>query len=257
MEQILEKANSFPMYLLAVIIVCGVLIQAVLYLKKAWKHGKEIGMDEQVMKQAVQSSVSFTIVPSIGILIGVLALAPSLGIPIPWIRLSVLGALQYESSTANNLAKGLGIGELPSNMMTAGDYASIVLGMSVTILSGLIFTLFFFRKYQNRILNKAKGDPKASDILLSSMFIGMIAAYLGDAVSYLRSVQVSGETRTPNILPLIAFGTAMAAMSFFQMLIKKKQIKWLESYALSFSMLIGMACAVLGQFLFPGMSTFL
>jgi len=173
MEQILEKANSFPMYLLAVIIVCGVLIQAVLYLKKAWKHGKEIGMDEQVMKQAVQSSVSFTIVPSIGILIGVLALAPSLGIPIPWIRLSVLGALHYESSTANNLAKGLGIGELPSNMMTAGDYASIVLGMSVTILSGLIFTLFFFRKYQNRILNKAKGDPKASDILLSSMFIGI------------------------------------------------------------------------------------
>ena len=76
-------------------------------------------------------------------------------------------------------------------------------------------------------------------------------------MSYLRSVQVSGETRTPNILPLVAFGTAMAAMSFFQMLIKKKQIKWLESYALSFSMLIGMACAVLGQFLFPGMSTFL
>ncbi len=257
MEQILEKANSFPMYLLAVIIVCGVLIQAVLYLKKAWKHGKEIGMDEQVMKQAVQSSVSFTIVPSIGILIGVLALAPSLGIPIPWIRLSVLGALHYESSTANNLAKGLGIGELPSIMLTARVYVIIVLGMCRNFLSGLFFTLFFFRKYQNRILNKAKGDPKASDILLSSMFIGMIAAYLGDAVSYLRSVQVSGETRTPNILPLIAFGTAMAAMSFFQMLIKKKQIKWLESYALSFSMLIGMACAVLGQFLFPGMSTFL
>ena len=89
------------------------------------------------------------------------------------------------------------------------------------------------------------------------MFIGMIAAYLGDAVSYLRTVQVSGQTRTPNILPLIAFGTAMAAMALFQYLIQKKHVKWLENYALSFSMLAGMTCAVLGQFVFSGMSTFL
>lgn len=129
--------------------------------------------------------------------------------------------------------------------------------MTVTILSGLLFTLFFFKRYQKKILQKTKSDPKASDILLSSMFIGMIAAYLGDAVSYLRTVQVSGQTRTPNILPLIAFGTAMAAMALFQYLIQKKHVKWLENYALSFSMLAGMTCAVLGQFVFPGMSTFL
>jgi hypothetical protein len=257
MEEILSKANSAPMYILALIIVSGVLIQALLFLRKAWKHGKEIGMDETKMKKAAYSSAAFTAVPAIGILIGVLALAPALGVPIPWLRLSVLGALHYESSTANNLAKGLGIGELPSSRMTSGDYASIVLGMSVTILSGLIFTLFFFKRYQKAILKKTKGDPKASDILLSSMFIGMIAAYLGDAVSYLRTVDISGETRTPNILPLLAFGTAMAAMALFQYLIHYKHVKWLENYALSFSMLIGMACAVLGQFIFPSLSTFL
>lgn len=257
MDEILAKANSAPMYVLAVIIVSGVLIQAFLFLHKAVKHGREIGMDEKKMKEAAVSSATFTAVPAIGILIGVIALAPSLGIPIPWIRLSVLGALHYESSTANNLAKGLGIGELPSSSMTAGDYASIVLGMTVTILSGLIFTLFFFKRYQKAILKKTKSDPKASDILLSSMFIGMIAAYLGDAVSYLRTVKISGETRTPNILPLIAFVTAMAAMAFFQYLIRKKHVKWLDNYALSFSMLVGMACAVLGRFIFPSMSTFL
>ena len=241
MEQILKKANSFPMYLLAVIIVCGVLIQAVLYLKKAWKHGKEIGMDEQVMKQAVQSSVSFTIVPSIGILIGVLALAPSLGIPIPWIRLSVLGALHYESSTANNLAKGLGIGELPSNMMTAGDYASIVLGMSVTILSGLIFTLFFFRKYQNRILNKAKGDPKASDILLSSMFIGMISAFIGYVFCDFSGVfhgDLSG------LIPVCVMTVSALVMTALGLASKKKGLRVLADYALPVSLIAGMASAV-------------
>ena len=257
MDAILARANSWPMYCIAIVIVCGVLVQAFLFLHKAWKHGREIGMDEKVMKKAAVSSAAFTVVPAIGILIGVLALAPALGVPVPWIRLSVLGALHYESSTANNLAKGLGIGELPSSSLTPGDFASIVLGMTVTILSGLLFTLFFFKRYQKKILQKTKSDPKASDILLSSMFIGMIAAYLGDAVSYLRTVQVSGQTRTPNILPLIAFGTAMAAMALFQYLIQKKHVKWLENYALSFCMLAGMTCAVLGQFVFSGMSTFL
>lgn len=257
MNSFLSQANSLPMYLIAILIVLAVLCQAFLFLKKAWKHGKDIGMDPALMKKAAVSSATFSFVPSIGILIGVLALAPALGVPVPWIRLSVIGALHYEGSTANNLAKGIGIGELPSSKMTGGILASIVLGMTVCILSGAVFTLFFFKRYQKRITRSAKGDPKLADVLTTGMFIGMIAAYLGDAVSYLRSVKVSGQIRKPNILPLIAFFTAMAAMVFFHYLMEHKHVKWLENYALSFSMIIGMACAVIGQFIFPGLSTFI
>lgn len=257
MSDFLRQANSVPMYLIAAVLVVAVLFQSVLFLRRAWKRGRELGMDPAVLKQTAVSSAAFTVVPSIGILIGVLALAPALGVPVPWLRLSVLGALHYESSTASNLAKGLGLGELPSSMMTGGDLASIVLGMTVCILSGAVFVLFFFRKYQKSIMTKAKGNPKMADILFSSMFLGMIAAYLGDAVSYLRPVTVSGQTRPVNILPLIAFVTAFFANAFFQHLIHKKNIHWLENYALSFSMLVGMACAVIGQFIFPSMSTFL
>ena len=257
MSDFLSTANSMPMYLIAVMIVIAVLMQAFLFLRKSWKHGVSIGMDTALLKKTALSSASFSFIPSIGILIGVLALAPSLGVPVPWIRLSVIGALHYEGSTANNLAKGLGLGELPSSAMTGGDLAAIVLGMTLCILSGTIFTLIFFKEYQKKINSKAKGNPKKSDLLFSSMFIGMIAAYLGDAVSYLRTVNVSGQTRTPNVLPLIAFFTAGIAMMFFRKLIEQKHIAWLENYALSFSMLIGMTCAVLGQFIFPSMSTFL
>lgn len=257
MNDFLQKANSLPMYAIAVLIVVAVLIQAVIFLVKAVKHGNEIGLSKETMKKAAVSSAAFSIVPSIGILIGVLALAPALGVPVPWIRLSVIGALHYEGSTANNLAKGLGLGELPSTRVTGGDLASIVLGMTVCILSGAVFTLLFFKSYQKKIMNKASGNPKLSDVLFNSMFIGMIAAYLGDAVSYLRTVKISGQVRKPNVLPLIAFFTAMIAMAFFTYLIKKKHIHWLENYALSFSMLIGMTFAVIGQFIFPSMSTFL
>jgi hypothetical protein len=257
MSDFLTRANSLPMYLIASVIIIAVLIQAVIFLRKAWKHGVSIGMDPAVLKQAALSSISFSLVPSIGILIGVLALAPALGVPVPWIRLSVIGALHYEGSTASNLAKGMGLGELPSSAMTGGDLAAIMFGMTVCILSGTLFTLFFFKGYQKRITSKAKGDPKMADILFTSMFIGMIAAYFGDAVSYLRNVVISGQTRTPNILPLIAFFTAAVSMAVFRRIIDRGHSAWLENYALSFSMLIGMACAVLGQFIFPGMSTFL
>jgi hypothetical protein len=129
--------------------------------------------------------------------------------------------------------------------------------MTLCILSGPIFALIFFKGYQKKINSKAKGNPKKSDLLFTGMFIGMIAAYLGDAVSYLRTVSISGQTRTPNVLPLIAFIAAAVSMMLFRKLIEKKHIAWLENYALSFSMLIGMVFAVIGQFVFPNMSTFL
>jgi hypothetical protein len=257
MSEFLSKANSQPMYLIASMIVIAVLFQAILFLRKAWKHGIEIGINAKIMKNTVWNSVTFSFIPSIGILIGVLALAPALGVPVPWMRLSVIGALHYEGSTASNLAKGLGLGELPSAAMNGGYLASITLGMTLCILSGPIFALIFFKGYQKKINSKAKGNPKKSDLLFTGMFIGMIAAYLGDAVSYLRTVSISGQTRTPNVLPLIAFIAAAVSMMLFRKLIEKKHIAWLENYALSFSMLIGMVFAVIGQFVFPNMSTFL
>lgn len=257
MSDFLTTANSAPMYEIALLIVTAVLLQSLVFLIRAIRRGKAIGMDPALLKKTAISSAAFSVVPAIAILIGVLALAPSLGIPVPWIRLSVIGALHYESSTAVNLARGLGLGELPSSHITGGDLASIMLGMTVGILSGCVFCLFFFKRYQGRITKGAKSDPKRADILMCSMFLGMIGAYLGDAVSYLRTVTVSSEVRTPNVLPLVAFFTAMAANALFSFLVQKRKIRWLENYALSFSMVIGMVCAVLGQFLFPNASTFL
>ena len=257
MPSFLTTADSAPMYAIAMLIVTAVLLQSFVFLIRAYRRGKAIGMDPGLLKKTVVTSATFSVVPAIAILIGVLALAPSLGIPVPWIRLSVIGALHYESSTAVNLARGLGLGELPSSRMTGGDLASIMFGMTIGILSGCVFCLFFFKRYQGRITKSAKGDPKRADILMCSMFLGMIGAYLGDAVSYLQTVKVSGQMRPFNVLPLIAFVPAMAADALFTYLIKRRKIRWLENYALSFAMVIGMISAVIGQFLFPNASTFL
>ena len=106
LENFLSMANSGVMYLIAGVVILFVMLMAVVFFVKAYREGVKIGIDKKKMHKAITSSVTFTIVPSIGILIGVITLAGALGIPIPWLRLSVIGALHYETMAADVGALG-------------------------------------------------------------------------------------------------------------------------------------------------------
>ena len=62
-----------------------------------------------MLKRAIISSATFTILPSISILLGVIALSGTLGVPFSWLRLSVIGALQYELNVAEIAAQSIGL----------------------------------------------------------------------------------------------------------------------------------------------------
>ncbi|MEG1801692.1 MAG: DUF5058 family protein, partial [Oscillospiraceae bacterium] len=236
MSEFLKTANSLPMYAAAALLVGLVLAQAVIFLIKSYREGLREGMDKGMLKKVILSSATFSVVPSFAILIGVLALAPALGVPLPWIRLSVVGALHYEGPTANNLAKGMGLGELPSELMTGADLGAIAFGMTVGIIWGALFVLFFFKSYQGKIKKTTGGSPKLFNILFCAMFIGMVSAYVGDAFSQLRTLTLaSGAVRTPNILPIIAMLTSVLSMAVFTWLMEKKNVKWLENFSFSFA----------------------
>ena len=96
-------ANSWWMYLLGGIVVFFVLVGCIFFILKAFKDAKKLGMDEKVLKKVVFDSFLFTILPSISILIGVVALSGKLGVPLPWIRLTVIGALHYEGAVLKQL----------------------------------------------------------------------------------------------------------------------------------------------------------
>ena len=250
-------ANSRKMYLLVAGIVALVLFQAFLFLIRAWNEGKRSGMDMNKLKKVIVSSATFTFLPSIAILIGVIALAPSLGVPLPWARLSVVGSLQYEGPTANNVAKGLGLGELPSELMDGRGFASIAFAMTLGVMTTSVVILFFYKAYQKKMTAVATKDSKMTDVIFCAGFMGMVAAYVGDAFGKLRTMELaSGEIRPSNILYLIACVVSAVFMAFFCWIIKKKKVAWLENYAFAFSMLLGMAAAVVGQFIFPSLSKF-
>ena len=84
---ILTQLNSPAMYLICGGIILFVAAVCVLFLIRAYRAGKAIGMDTVKMKRAVTSSATFALLPSVGILLGVIALSGSLGTPLPWLRL--------------------------------------------------------------------------------------------------------------------------------------------------------------------------
>ena len=237
MENFLQKANSPAMYLICGVVVLFVMAMAAFFMVKAWREGVRVGMDKGKMRKAVTSSLTFTIIPSIGILIGVIALSGSLGVPVPWLRLSVIGALQYETVAADVAAKGAGLTALAAEQMTGDVFVSIFLVMTIGIIWGGIFCIFGLKKYQQKALNKVSADNnKWGAILFNAMFIGLICAFIGVAFA---------DLRKGSVVSLVVIVVSALFMALFTWLVKRKKMQWLESFSLSFAMVLGMASAIL------------
>ena len=240
----IDLLNSAPLYVTCGIIILFVMVMSVFFMVRAWKAGIAIGMDRTKLRNTVISSCTFTLLPSISILLGVIALSGSLGVPLPWLRLSVIGALHYETQVADIAAKAVGLTGLVASEMTAEAFTTIALVMSAGIIWGMVLTVLLNKRYTSSLQKKPadgakKGGGKSfGDVAMNAMFIGLVAAYVG---SY-----IATYTSTPehNIVPLIVLVSSAVAMAFFTYLIEKKNMRWLENFSIAGSMLIGMAVAV-------------
>jgi hypothetical protein len=196
------------------------------------------------MKRAVTSSATFSLLPSVGILLGVIALSGSLGIPWPWLRLSVIGALHYETTVADAAAKQVGMGTLSADKMTPASFATIALLMSICIMWGMVLSIFLNKKYTQKLtVTKEKAGGGFGDIAMTAMFIGLVSAYMG---SYIGGF-VSGNglfTFTGDWIPIAVAAVSAIVMAGFIFLVERKQKAWVESFSVAGSMIVGMAAAV-------------
>ncbi|MGI6392423.1 MAG: DUF5058 family protein [Candidatus Izemoplasmatales bacterium] len=245
------------MYLLGALVTLFIAGGAVYFAVIGFRQAKKLGMPKETLKKTVISSLSFSILPSIGIFIGVITMAGLLGIPLPWIRLSVVGALHYELMAVSVASEGI-----TALTMTTQDYVTIAFAMTISIMWGGIFALIFFKKYQTKVLNKVVSGNERSfgKLLFDAVFIGMISAYLGDAFAkifrYDTKIVVDGAyvvdemgnyvlEDNKTFVPLIVFLSSMLFMGLLDLLVKKGKQKWLENFQLALSMLLGMMVAVL------------
>jgi hypothetical protein len=228
------------MYLIVRVVIGFVILMAVVFMVKAYREGVRMGMDRKKMRKAITASATFTAVPSISILLGVLALAGKLGVPISWMRLSVVGAIQYESVAAEMAAERLG-SPFTLESMNGSLFVGITTVMTVGIIWGGLFAIFGLKKYQKKVLNKVGSkDNRWSTIMFNALFIGMVCAFVGQAFAALRGWSSQPATLL-NLLVLVIAAGVMALCTF---IIKKFGQKWLENFSLTFSMLAGMGSAI-------------
>lgn len=235
------------MYLICGGIILFVAIVCVFFMVRAYRAGLAIGMDKTKMKRTITASATFAVLPSVGILLGVIALSGSLGTPLPWLRLSVIGALHYETQVAVGAAEAIGLSGLNASEMTAQAFTTIALVMSFCIMWGMVFSVFFNKRYLKKLKtpkNANTGAPGFGDSAMTAMFIGLVSAYIG---SYLGGfISSNGRfTFSGDWTPLLVAAVSAGVMALFVYLAEKKHITWVENFSIAGSMLAGMAAAVL------------
>lgn len=230
------SVNSTFLYAVAVCVIIFVLAQSVFFLVRAYRRGKELGITTEKLKKTIISTAVFTIAPAISILIGVITLSKFLGIPLPWIRMSVIGALTYELPAATSTANALGI-SLAETITDPKTYSAIAWVMTLGIMPSIILPPILMKKIQGGMVKIKNKDSKWGDIFMSSLFLGMISAFLGMVFADVRN-------GLEGWIPIFVLLVSALLMAICGLLIKKLNWKWLETYALAISMVGAMIFAV-------------
>ena len=234
------NVNSPILYVIVGAIIALVLAQSVYFLVRALKHAKVLGISKETLKKTVTSAALFTIAPAIAILVGVVALSKSLGVALPWLRLSVIGSITYETVAAGNA--------LEAAQMSAGTtitdpsiFITIAWVMTIGIAAGLIFVPFVTKRLQSGLSKIGMKDKKWGEIFNNAMFLGMISAFLGYVFCDVGLV-FSGDTS--GLIPVCVMLVSALVMAICGIVSTKCKIKWLTDYALPLSLICGMVSAI-------------
>ena len=237
--------NHPILFVLAGVLVAVVLGQSVYFLLKALRRSRELGMDQTKIKKTIKTAAVFTIAPAVSIVISVIALSKSLGLPLPWLRLSVVGSLSYEAIAAENAVSAMGLSLGKIDALSAQQYVNVTLVMTISILVGIWLVPVIGKKLLGGMSSLSKRDAKWAEIFQNAMFIGMIAAFLGFVFCDFSRLWVPGDySPTSGLVPVAVMAVSALVMVACGLLMRKPKLKWLSDYALPISLVLGMIAAI-------------
>ncbi|MBQ8898800.1 MAG: DUF5058 family protein [Clostridia bacterium] len=234
------SVNSPIIYVMVGAIIALVLAQSVFFLVRAIKRARELGISSSTVKKTISSAAVFTIAPAIAVLVGVVALSKSLGVALPWLRLSVIGSITYETVAAGNALEAAGL-SAGSTVTDPSIFITIAWVMTVGIAAGLILVPFVTKKLQSGMSKIGMKDKKWGEIFNNAMFLGMISAFLGYVFCDVGLI-VKGDTS--GLVPVCVMAVSALVMAVCGTVATKAKIRWLTDYALPMSLILGMASAI-------------
>lgn len=227
--------------LLLIMVVIGLVYItgfSVVYLMKAKKRALEMGITEEEVKDIVKSSAIFSIVPSLSIVIGLIALAAALGTVWSWWRLSVIGSLSYETQIASSLAATLGFPSTTEMVASASgeQFGVVMILMSVGMLAGFLILIPFGKKLSTSV-DKTKGGNGWSSVLSGCFMLVLLAVYV--------PVLLICDT-----IQALVMVTGLVVALVLSVLASKPGLGWLNNFIMAGSMIVGMVSSLLWTAIF-------
>lgn len=209
-----------------------------MYLIKAKKRALEMGITEDEVKDIVKSSAIFSIVPSLSIVIGLIALAAAMGTVWSWWRLSVIGSLSYETQIASSLAATLGFASTTDMIASASgeQFGVVMILMSIGMLAGFLILIPFGKKLSTSV-DKTKGGNGWSSVLSGCFMLVLLAVY----------VPILLICDTIQALVMI---TGLVVALVLSVLASKPGLGWLNNFIMAGSMIVGMVSSLLWTAIF-------
>lgn len=228
--------------LLLILIIGGLVYIAgfsLVYLKKAYTRCLEMGITKEELKKVIKSSVVFSIVPSLSIVVGLFALISVLGVVWSWWRLSVIGSLSYETLISSSVASAIGFSSTAEMLegATGSQFGVVMILMSIGMLSGFFILIPFGKKLSMSVV-KTKDANTWKYVLSGTFMLCLFAVYVpvllfGDSIQ--AAVMLTGL--------VIAVVLGVLASKF-------PKLKWLNEFIMAFSMIGGMISSIFWSGLF-------
>ncbi len=252
------KTSGF-MYAIALVVVVFVVTQSVFFLVKSLKRARELGIAKETLRTTMISSAMFTVAPAISILATVIVLANALGIVLPWIRLTVIGNLAYETTAAQSALDFWG-DSLKNSVTDPQKFATISWAMTLGSIAPLLLLPFLCKKLQKKVgtaVNKSEKSKKFGDAISAAAFIGIVMAFVSreiysvttqttaieNAEGKIEQVKmISGSAGFMSILVLVC---AIIFMLVLDIICKKFKLSKLEPFTMPIAMFAAMGMAVL------------
>ena len=195
----MKIANSIPMWIACGIPVILVIAQALIFAKKSYSAGKKIGLTEKLI---------------------------TVGGPMAWMRLSLIGSVMFESIAAGFGTASVGV-QLGADTLTPLALDMAVWTMILGSIGWIIFATISASR-MDKVQHKISGGDPAKLMAISSAAI--IGAFSSMSSSHLIKLNKNS----------VACVLGAVFMAILLTISEKKNIKWLKEWNLTISILAAM-----------------
>jgi hypothetical protein len=240
-KEVSIAANAVGVWLVAVIVVSVVAVQAILYIRLALATARKIGFARDKCVRALRSGVISAVGPSVAILIVMVAMMSVVGAPITWLRLSIIGAAPTELTAAKVGSEATGV-EFGSAQYDMKALAGSWWAMGINGVGWLVLVGLFAHRLETIREKVGGGDARWLALLSGAATLGAFAFLNVNNIFPLDQVEKVRKLARGTLVASLVGAVVMVIL-----LTVSRRLPWLKEYALGLAMLAGMAAAMLAR----------